>query len=79
MDDGRDDLMDISIPDASPSEMPPPFDDDGTTSCPFDPRPYGNAGMFHCPKCGAMVLGNCPHPTDAACRWMMGSEWTVTE
>lgn len=27
-----------------------------------DPRPFGNLGMYHCPDCGAMILGGLPHP-----------------
>lgn len=31
------------------------------SGCP-DPKPEVNLGMFHCPGCGAMVLGGIEHP-----------------
>ena len=33
------------------------------SKCDFDPVPYGESGigMFHCPKCGEMVLAGFPH------------------
>lgn len=29
--------------------------------CPFDPMPYGQCGMMHCPECGYMIMGGMPH------------------
>jgi hypothetical protein len=32
--------------------------------CPYDPEtgPLSTQGMHHCPECGLMVVGGCPHP-----------------
>jgi hypothetical protein len=39
------------------------------TKCTFDPMEYANEpiGMFHCPKCGEMVLSGMPHPDYEKC------------
>jgi hypothetical protein len=32
------------------------------TNCRERPEMMGALGMYHCPDCGAMVLGGYPHP-----------------
>lgn len=41
------------------------LDDDGTISCPHDPKTTtGPIGMYHCPECGVMVMAGQDHWTD---------------
>jgi hypothetical protein len=31
-------------------------------NCAEKPEDMGSLGMYHCPDCGAMILGGIPHP-----------------
>lgn len=44
--------------------------------CDYDPVPLAGKplGMFHCPKCGCMVMAGMPHPPCDPTECGLGSE-----